>query len=92
MSYASNERNDIAKYDISPYCSYFNKTGVANFFEGNMQGIERANICIEGLKKYGDIERNKELGALYAEALVARALLYIDLMKPNIHLSSTSQQ
>lgn len=80
MSYASNERNDIAKYDISPYCSYFNKTGVANFFEGNMQGIERANICIEGLKKYGDIERNKELGALYAEALVARALLYIDLM------------
>jgi len=80
MSYSQNERNNIAMYDISPYCTYFNKEGTGNLFEGNMQGIERANIAIDGLKKYGNIYENHELGALYAEALIARSLLMIDLM------------
>lgn len=77
---ADNTRNNISQYKILPNNSYLDNTSDQYFFSGNMKGIERANICIHGLEQYGDIKNNPELGALYGEALVARALLYIDLM------------
>ncbi|MCF0202865.1 MAG: RagB/SusD family nutrient uptake outer membrane protein [Bacteroidaceae bacterium] len=49
----------------------------AKFYEG----IERANLAIEGLKKYGNIETSKDMGQLYGEALTLRAVIYSDLIK-----------
>lgn len=49
----------------------------AKFYEG----IERANLAIEGLKQYGDIDTRPEMGQLYGEALTMRAVIYSDLIK-----------
>ena len=45
------------------------------------QGIERANLAIEGIRKYGNIESNKDMAQLLGEALTLRAVLYNDLIK-----------
>ena len=74
------DRTRITQYDITPNNYLLDNASDQYLFSGNMRGIERANICIQGLKEYGDVDNNPELGALYGEALVARALLYIDLM------------
>lgn len=42
--------------------------------------IERANICIDGLKKYGNPQPNTKLGYLLGEALFMRAWLYYELV------------
>lgn len=44
-------------------------------------GIERANICIRGLRNFGNPEPETELGQLLGEALTYRAIYYADLMK-----------
>ncbi|WP_321333008.1 RagB/SusD family nutrient uptake outer membrane protein [uncultured Bacteroides sp.] len=49
----------------------------AKFYEG----IERANLCIRGLRTYGNVESNKELAQLLGEALTLRAVIYNDLVK-----------
>jgi len=45
------------------------------------EGIERANICIRGLRAYGDVQNNKELAHLLGESLTLRAFIYYDLVK-----------
>lgn len=45
------------------------------------EGIERANICIRGLRAYGDVANNPLLAQLLGEALTLRAFIYYDLMK-----------
>ncbi|OBQ52217.1 RagB/SusD family nutrient uptake outer membrane protein [Tamlana sp. s12] len=45
------------------------------------KGIERANLCIRGLRTYGNPEPGTELGQYLGEALTLRALYYADLMK-----------
>ena len=45
------------------------------------QGIERANLAIVGIRKYGDIENNPDMAQLLGEALTLRAVLYNDLIK-----------
>ncbi len=45
------------------------------------EGIERANICIRGLRAYGDVANNPELAQLLGEALTLRAFIYFDLIK-----------
>ncbi len=49
----------------------------AKFYEG----IERANLAIEGIRKYGNIEQNKDMAHLLGEALTLRAVVYNDLVK-----------
>lgn len=49
----------------------------AKFYEG----IERANLAIEGIKKYGDIEHNSDMKQLLGEAMTMRAVIYNDLIK-----------
>jgi len=44
-------------------------------------GIERANLCIEGIPANSDIQNDPKMAYLYAEALTYRALLYYDLCK-----------
>ena len=49
----------------------------AKFYEG----IERANLAIEGIRKNGNIEQNKDMAHLLGEALTLRAVVYNDLVK-----------
>lgn len=49
----------------------------AKFYEG----IERANLAIEGLRQYGNIESNPNMAQLLGEALTLRAVIYADLTK-----------
>ena len=49
----------------------------AKFYEG----IERANLAIEGIRKHGNIEHNKDMAHLLGEALTLRAVVYNDLVK-----------
>lgn len=43
------------------------------------EAIERANMCIEGLRQYG--MGNAELEQLLGEAITLRAMIYVDLVK-----------
>lgn len=45
------------------------------------QGIERANLCLEGIRTYGDTVQGTDMGQLYGEALCLRAFFYFDLVK-----------
>ncbi|HLS95591.1 MAG TPA: RagB/SusD family nutrient uptake outer membrane protein [Sphingobacterium sp.] len=49
----------------------------AKFYEG----IERANMAIRGLRRYGNVESNREMAQILGEILVLRAVLYNDLIK-----------
>src|SRR5512133_797763 len=44
-------------------------------------GIERANICIRGIRNYGSPAAGNEMGQLLGEALTLRAIYYADLVK-----------
>lgn len=75
---------DAGKYDLATYAAAAtntqmndNNNAYAKFYEG----IERANQAIEGLRTYGDVEKNSELAQLLGEALTLRAVLYLDLIK-----------
>lgn len=74
------ETNNYCQYKMSATNIYFDRPGEDYIFSGNFKGIERANLCIHGLKTYGNIDEDEEMGALYGEALTARALLYADLL------------
>lgn len=49
----------------------------AKFYEG----IERANMCIVGLRTYGNVENDADMAYLLGEALTLRAVIYLDLVK-----------
>ncbi|MCD0488679.1 RagB/SusD family nutrient uptake outer membrane protein [Pedobacter sp. MC2016-14] len=49
----------------------------AKFYEG----IERANLAVSGLRKYGNIAANPEMAQILGEVLTIRAVLYNDLIK-----------
>lgn len=43
--------------------------------------VERANLAVAGLRKYGNVEQNKDMAYLLGEVLTLRAMLYYDLCK-----------
>lgn len=45
------------------------------------QSVERANLAIEGLEKYGNISKDEKMRVLHAQALTYRAGIYYDLVK-----------
>ena len=67
-NFATNEANGQMNTDNNAYAKFY-------------EGIERANLAIAGLKKYGDIEHNRDMAQLYGEALTMRAVIYNDLIK-----------
>ncbi|NMA23752.1 MAG: RagB/SusD family nutrient uptake outer membrane protein, partial [Spirochaetales bacterium] len=69
----------LTGYNASPTNTQMNtdNNAWAKFYEG----IERANIAIDGLRKYGDVENSPEMAQLLGEALTLRAILYLDLVK-----------
>jgi hypothetical protein len=70
---------DLCIYNTLPNNSQMNTEN--NAWAMMYLGIERANICIRGLRTYGNPEPGTELGQLLGEALTLRAIYYADLTK-----------
>lgn len=75
----SSDKADLAVYDAKPTNSEMNKP--INAWAMMYSGIERANLCIEGLRTYGNPTPGSDLGYLLGEALTLRAIYYADLVK-----------
>lgn len=82
-NYSSSNLNDaqgdLMIYDAKPNNTQMNKD--TNVWAMMYLGIERANICIRGLRNFGNPEPGTELGQLLGEALTLRAIYYADLTK-----------
>jgi hypothetical protein len=52
-----------------------------NTWAKSYEGIERANLCIQGLRNTGKALPRTDFGQLLAESLTLRAVLYADLVK-----------
>ena len=72
-------KSDIGIYDCRP------DNGQLNEAEGcytlMYTAIERANLAIEGLRQYGDVQNKEDMAYLLGEALTLRAMIYYDLCK-----------
>lgn len=75
----SNDNADLCVYDAKKNNSQMNTTN--NVWAMIYTGIERANLCIRGLRKYGNPTPGSDLGYLLGEALTLRAIYYSDLVK-----------
>ena len=77
MSY--DDKLSLWAYNTLPTNGQMNtdNNAYAMFYEG----IERANLAIQGIRKYGNIENNRDRAQLLGEALTLRALIYTDLIK-----------
>jgi len=73
------DKSDLCTYNAQPTNGQMNTTN--NVWAMMYAGIERANICIEGLRAYGDPKPGTDLGYLLGEALTLRAIYYADLVK-----------
>jgi hypothetical protein len=72
-------RGDLSRYVNSPINTDMNTSN--NIWAMNYLGIERANICIRGIRAYGSPAAGNEMGQLLGEALTLRAVYYADLVK-----------
>lgn len=70
---------EISNYSILPNNSQLNLDNGP--YNEMFVGIERSNLAIEGLRKYGDVENRPEMAYLLGEALTLRAMIYYDLVK-----------
>lgn len=71
--------SELVNYNTTASNSNMNTTN--NTWAKMYEGIERANICIQGLRQYGNPQAGTELGQLLGEALTLRAIYYSDLLK-----------
>ncbi|HWR94868.1 MAG TPA: RagB/SusD family nutrient uptake outer membrane protein, partial [Flavobacterium sp.] len=77
-------QTDDNKSQLCTYSATANNTEMNtsnNAWAMMYSGIERANICVEGLRKFGNPKPGTELGQLLGEALTLRAIYYADLIK-----------
>lgn len=75
----SNDNATLCNYNSLPTNTQMNTNN--NAWAMMFSGIERANICIRGLRTYGNPTPGSELGYLLGEALTLRAVYYADLLK-----------
>ncbi|NDV95900.1 RagB/SusD family nutrient uptake outer membrane protein [Dysgonomonas sp. 521] len=75
----SEAKKQLVAYAATPTNSEMNteNNAWAKFYEG----IERANMCIVGLRTYGNVETDPNMAHLLGEALTLRAVIYLDLVK-----------
>ncbi|WP_194765971.1 RagB/SusD family nutrient uptake outer membrane protein [Tamlana sp. I1] len=76
---AGNSTGELAIYDAKFNNAQMNTSN--NAWAMIYSGIERANICIRGIRAYGNPEPGTEMGQYLGEALTLRALYYADLTK-----------
>jgi len=78
-SKAYDNKNEIASYGITTNNSQMNlSNGPYNIM---YTAIERANLIIEGVNKYGDLKNDPDICQILGEALTLRAMIYYDLIK-----------
>ena len=78
-SQSAGDKADLCVYDAKPNNTEMNTTN--NAYSMMFSGIERANICIAGMRQYGNPLPGTEMGQLLGEALTLRAIYYADLIK-----------
>ncbi|MHC1730707.1 MAG: RagB/SusD family nutrient uptake outer membrane protein [Bacteroidales bacterium] len=78
-SQTAGARSDLSRYVNSSINTDMNTAN--NAWAQMYSGIERANICIRGLRTYGNPAPGTEMGQLLGEALTLRAIYYADLVK-----------
>lgn len=78
-SSSDNAKSDLVVYNAKPDNTEMNSA--KNAWAMMYEGIERANLCIRGIRTYGNPSTNKELGQLLGEALTLRAIYYADLVR-----------
>ena len=78
-SHQAGARSDLSRYLNSAINTDMNTAN--NAWAQMYSGIERANICIRGLRTYGNPAPGTEMGQLLGEALTLRAVYYADLAK-----------
>ncbi|TDD94090.1 RagB/SusD family nutrient uptake outer membrane protein [Flavobacterium cellulosilyticum] len=84
IEWFNNSQNDDAKSQLCTYSATANNTEMNtpnNAWAMMYSGIERANICVRGLRAFGNPTPGSELGQLLGEALTLRAIYYADLLK-----------
>jgi starch-binding outer membrane protein, SusD/RagB family len=78
-SNSASARSDLSRYVNSSINTDMN--GTTNVWAYMYTGIERANLCIRGLRNYGNPTAGSDFGELLGEALTYRAIYYADLVK-----------
>jgi hypothetical protein len=76
---ADDDKYELAGYAARPTNKQMNTQD--NAWAAFYEGIERANLCIRGLRAYGNVENDRDMAQLLGEALTLRAVLYLDLVK-----------
>jgi len=82
--YNTSEKTADDKAQLTGYNSSVSSTNMNtadNAWAKMYEGIERANLCIRGLRTYGNVQTNANLAQLLGEALTLRAFIYNDLVK-----------
>jgi len=75
----TDDKAKLTGYDPDPSGANMNLT--TGPWSMMYQAIERANLCIRGLRAYGDTKNRSEMAQLLGEALTLRAMVYADLVK-----------
>jgi starch-binding outer membrane protein, SusD/RagB family len=75
----SSDKASLCTYNALPNNSQMNSSN--NVYGMMYSGIERANICIKGIRLYGNPTPGSDMGYLLGEALTLRAVYYADLLK-----------
>jgi starch-binding outer membrane protein, SusD/RagB family len=78
-SQTAGANSDLAVYNALP--NNTNMNTLDNAWAKMYEGIERANLCIRGLRAYGNPLPETDMGQLLGEALTLRAVFYADLLK-----------
>ena len=75
----TDEKYQIAGYTLLPNNGQLNLENGP--FAKMYEAIERANLCIDGIRTYGNVTENKDMAYLLGEVLTLRAMIYYDLVK-----------
>jgi len=75
----TDEKYQIAAYSLLPNNQQLNLDNGP--FAKMYEAIERANLCIEGIRTYGSPDTREDMAYLLGEALTLRAMIYYDLVK-----------
>lgn len=73
------DKNSLMNYNTLANNGQMNTDN--NAYAKLYEGIERANLAIQNLRIYGNVETNKDMAQLLGEAITLRALIYTDLTK-----------
>lgn len=75
------DATSLCNYSAVPANSQMSGTKDPNTWTCFYNAIEAANVCVEGIEKYGKPAPGNLMGYFYGEALVLRATFYYDLLR-----------